>query len=252
MIKRSRPVVIGENSLKHRSGLLDFFKVKEAGCEISLLCRLFNVRLSTMHIGFNRRTATKVKDGLVQHKNRHRPTGHDGYVLHRESPGREFRQVVSKRDVQAFIDIVPDWPRLSERLERIVLASRSDGWDGAHEFYHREETGAIFLHAWRADLWTELTTSYFDSHQQILEALGVSFDRQENCVTCRFTEAQARAFTLLHVFMHELGHHYDRIHQKHRNSSKGEDYAERFANSRFEQLFPMYVGLFGHPSIAAS
>jgi hypothetical protein len=24
---------------------------------------------------------------------------------------------------------------------------------------------------------------------------------------CRFTEAQARAFMLLHVFLHELGHH---------------------------------------------
>jgi hypothetical protein len=204
-----------------------------------------------MHTGFNRRIATKVKDGRVQRKNRHRPTGHDGYVLDRESPGREFRHVVSKRDVQGFIDIIPDWPRLSERLERIVLASPRDGLDGAHEFYHREETGAIFLHAWRDDLWTDLTTAYFNSHQQIFEVLGVSYNRQDNCVTCRFTAAQARAFTLLHVFMHELGHHYDRIHQKHRCSSKGEDYAERFATSRFDQLFPAYVHVFGHPGRAA-
>jgi hypothetical protein len=203
-----------------------------------------------MHTGFNRRTATKVTNGRVQRKNRHRPTGHDGYVLDRESPGREFRHVVNKREVQVFIDIIPDWHRLSERLERIVLARRSDGWDGAHEFYHREETGAIFLHAWRDDLWTDLTTSYFDSHRQILEALGVSYDRRKDCVTCRFTEAQARAFTLLHVFMHELGHHYDRIHQKHRDSNKGEDYAERFATSRFEQLLPAYVRVFGHPNRA--
>jgi hypothetical protein len=92
---------------------------------------------------------------------------------------------------------------------------------------------------------------YFDSHQQIFETLGVSFDRQGDFVTCRFTEAQARAFTLLHVFMHELGHHYDYIHQKHRDSSKGEDYAERFATSRFEQLFPAYIRVFGHPGRAA-
>ena len=59
-----------------------------------------------MHAGFNRRTATKVKDGRVQRKNRHRPTGHDGYVLDRESPGRGFRHVLSKRDVQAFIDSI--------------------------------------------------------------------------------------------------------------------------------------------------
>ncbi len=204
-----------------------------------------------MHTGFNRRTATKVKDGRVQRKNRHRPTGHEGYVLDRESPGRGFRHVVSKRDVQAFIDIIPDWHRYSERLERIVLASRSDGCDGAHEFYHREETGAIFLHAWREDLWVDLTVPYFNSHQQVFEALGLSYDHGEECVTCRFTEAQARAFMLLHIFMHELGHHYDRIHQKHLDSSKGEDHAERFATSRFEQLFPPYVRVFGHPSRAA-
>src|SRR4051794_1699487 len=136
-----------------------------------------------MQAGFNRRTATKVKNGHVQRKNRHRPTGHDGYVLDRESPGRDFRHVVSKRDVQVFIDIIPDWGRLSERLERIVLAGHSADCDGAHEFYHREETGAIFLNAWRDDLWTDLTKVFFDRHAQIFETLGVSYDRREDSVT---------------------------------------------------------------------
>ncbi len=202
-----------------------------------------------MHPTFNRRTATKVKDGRVQRKNRQRPTGHDGHVLDRESPGRGFRHVVTKRDVQTFIDLVPDWHRLSERLERIVLASGSED-DGLYLFYNREETGAIFLHAWADDLWREIATPYFDAHQEIFERLGVSFVRGEDSVMCRFTEAQARAFMLLHVFMHELGHHQDRIHQKHFGSTKGEEYAERFATHRFNQLFPTYVRIFGHPSRA--
>ena len=196
---------------------------------------------------FNRRTATKVKGGCVQRKNRRRPTGHDGYVLDRESPGRGFRHVVTKRDVQAFIDIIPEWQRFSERLERIILASHSEEDDGAHEFYHREETGAIFLHAWPDDLWREFTTPYFDAHQEIFERLGVSCERFESRVTCRFTEIQACAFMLLHIFMHELGHHYDRTHQKHIGSTKGEDYAEMFATSRFEQLLPAYMRVFGNP-----
>jgi hypothetical protein len=53
---------------------------------------------------------------------------------------------------------------------------------------------------------------------------------------------------LLHVFMHELGHHFDKIHQKHIGSTKGEDYAERFATNRFAQLFPAYVCVFGNPA----
>ena len=200
-----------------------------------------------MRTSYNRRTATRIKDGRVQRKNRHLPTGLLGYVLDRESPGRVFRHVVSKRDVQTFIDVIPDFHRLCQRLERIVLACPTSGYDGAYEFYHREETGAIFLNAWPEDLWIELNIWYFDAHREIFLRLGVSHDRAEKTVMCRFTEAQARAFTLLHVFMHELGHHHDRLHQKHRDSTRGEDYAERFANNRFEQLYPVYIEVFSVP-----
>jgi hypothetical protein len=117
--------------------------------------------------------------------------------------------VVSKRDVQTFIEAIPDFHRLCQRLERIVLACRNSADDGVYEFYHREETGAIFLNAWPEDLWIDLNTWYFETHKETFLRLGVSHDRAEKTVLCRFTEAQARAFTLLHVFMHELGHHYD-------------------------------------------
>jgi hypothetical protein len=204
-----------------------------------------------MHNSYNRRTATKVKNGRVQRKNRHLPTGLQGHVLHRESPGRGFRHVVSKRDLQAFIDIIPGWDRLSDRLERIVLASPEGGYDGVCVFYHREETSAIFLNAWREDLWNWLTPKYFEAHRNIFVRLGVSHDVSESEVICRFTEAQARAFMLLHVFMHELGHHYDHLHQKHHDASRGEDYAENFATSRFDQLLPDYVRVFGDPATGA-
>ncbi len=199
-----------------------------------------------MRISYNRRTATKVKDGRIQRKNRHIPTGRLGYVLDRESPGRGFRHVLSKPDLQAFIDLIPDWDQLSRNLERIVLASRGTV-DAVYEFYHREETGSIFLHAWDEDLWVELTSEYFEAHADIFQRIGVSFDPVEGAVMCRFTEAQGRAFMLLHVFMHELGHHHDRLHQKHRHSTKGEDYAERFATGRFNTLFPGYVRVFEAP-----
>jgi hypothetical protein len=200
-----------------------------------------------MRASFNRRTATKVKGGRVQRKNRRALTSLQGYILDRESPGRGFRHVCSKRDIQAFIDIIPDFQDLSQRLERIVLAVSDLGQDGEYEFYHREETGAIFLNAWPEDLWVELPSEYFNAHESIFSVLGISYDRGEDFVVCRFTEAQARAFMLLHVFMHELGHHHDRLHQKHRASTRGEEYAERFATSRFEQLYPAYVRVFGDP-----
>ena len=168
-------------------------------------------------------------------------------MIDRESPGRGWRHVVTKKDLQSFIDLIPGWSLYSERLARIVLVPHDGESDGAHGFYHREETGVIHLNAWPEELWVELSPAYFQSHRSIFEKLDVPTSPTENGVTCHFTEAQARAFSLLHVFMHELGHHFDRIHQKHRSSSKGEDYAEQFANSRFDHLFARYIEVFGHP-----
>lgn len=203
-----------------------------------------------MRTSYNRRTATKVKNGRVQKKNRRIPTGTLGCVIDRESPGRGFQHVLSKRDLQTFIEIVPEWERLSERLERIVLTSGGD-CDGEYEFYHREETGAIFLHPWEEDLWLTWPLPYFNAHRTIFERFGVSFDEARESVWVRFTEAQARAFMLLHIFMHELGHHHDRINQKHHGASRGEAYAERFATNQFEQLYPAYVRVFGNPATSA-
>ena len=205
-----------------------------------------------MKTAFNSRTATKIKDGRVQPKNRNRPTGHEGYVIDRESAGRGYRHVVTKQDLQAFIDIIPEWSRFSERLERIVLADANQRADGSHHFYHKEETGVIFLNAWSTERWLDLRQSYFDAHKVLLERLGVTFSSHKSGVICHYTEAQARAFMLLHVFMHELGHHFDSIHQKHRRTTKGEDYAEEFANSRFEALFPRYISVFGDPRNGAN
>jgi hypothetical protein len=192
----------------------------------------------------------EVVDGKTRRKNRQVPTTHRGYVIDRESPGRGYRHVLTKRDLQAFLDLVPDWPSLSHRLERIVLAAGCID-DGYHEFYHREETGAIYLHAWNEELWVHLASPYFEGHRDIFQRLGVSFDAHEDGALCRFTEPQARAFVLLHVFMHELGHHRDRIQQKHRDSTRGEDYAERFANRYFAELLPAYIRTFGDPASGA-
>lgn len=204
-----------------------------------------------MRASYPRRTGTKVVDDETRRKNRHIPTGHRGYVLDRESPGKGCRHVVTKRQVLDFLDIIPDWPVLSHRLERIVLAAGDGSSDGYHSFYHREETGAIFLCAWDNDLWIPLTSTYFEAHRDLLLRLGVSCDAGDagNApVDCRFTEGQATAFVLLHVFMHELGHHWDTTHQKGRRSGRGEDYAEAFANRYLERLLPAYIRAFGDPA----
>ena len=200
-----------------------------------------------MHSSFNRRTATKVKDGRVQRKNRRARTFDQQLTIDRQSPGANARHVLSKRDLQTFIDLIPDWPRLSKGLKRIVLSAGDSGADAYYYFYHRDDTGAIYLHAWDQDLWVELSPKYFQDHAEVFGELGVSSNATETGVICRFTEDQARAFMLLHIFMHELGHHHHFLRMKHRSTKLDEDYAERFATARFHTLMPAYVKAFGDP-----
>lgn len=209
-----------------------------------------------MRGNYNRRTATKVKGGKVQRKNRRTFTCLERLVVDRESPGNGFRHIVTKADVLTFIELIPDWERLSDRLERISLVGAGKFYDGLYQFYSREESGVISLCAWPEDLWFDVSCEYFADHKVIFDRLGLAYENtrtakdnssETTIATCRFTETQAKAFILLHIFMHELGHHYDQIHQKHWGSSRGETYAEKFAMDRFDFLFPLYVAAFGDP-----
>jgi len=155
--------------------------------------------------------------------------------------------VVSKRDVQQFIDLIPEWKEYSRHLERIVLTA-DDESDGHHAFYHRERTGGIFLHAWSDDLWVEVYQDYFYEHAHVLKKLGVVHEKVDEDIRCHFSPAQARAFVLLHVFMHELGHHYDSLRYGPGEPRGGEQFAEDFANRHLDLLWPKYVAAFGDPS----
>ena len=207
-----------------------------------------------MHtIGFNRRTATKVRNGRVQRKNRHQFTTRLGYVIDRESPKKGFRHLVTKHDIREFVELIPDWEGLSVGLERIVLGGGDlkEQADGYYEHFHRERTGAVVLYAWHGDLWAPHTERYFTAHRHIYDLFRVPYTHEKDTWTCRFTEAQAKAFLLLHVFMHELGHHHDRMQYKQQDRCRGgEVYAEGFANARLPDMLSRYIARFGDPALA--
>lgn len=53
---------------------------------------------------------------------------------------------------------------------------------------------------------------------------------------------------LMHIFLHELGHHVDRLRSKKQNVMLGgEEFAEKYANERFTEIWPSYVKRFGTP-----
>ena len=54
-------------------------------------------------------------------------------VLERHRPGRGYRHILSKSDVERFIALLPDWDELSRGLEAIVLLAGNpeyQGWCG--------------------------------------------------------------------------------------------------------------------------
>ena len=197
----------------------------------------------------NRKTAPKVVGGKTQRKNRwaetpnYYNTPEASLVISRNRPGPGCRHVLLKRDVERFIEILPDWNELAKGLNAIVLDSgnlRCDGW-------HRP--GVVADCAWPRNLEIEMYCSYFEQHRSIFEQLGVPWEKlDDDGYLCEFTDSTVRAYQLLHILLHELGHHHDRMTTKSkRRASRGEGYAEHYAIEYAERIWERFLNEFGMP-----
>jgi hypothetical protein len=177
-----------------------------------------------------RKTTPKVKDGRVQKKNRHDITPNywntrqDELQLDTEKPGKGFKHFLKKRDIVKFLQILPNWEELNIELDAIILAEGggSDGW---------YSNGVLAICAWEKDKSVTLNKDYFNDHKDIFERLKLEYEIKSSGVICQFNEKQIIAYQLLHIFLHELGHHHDRVSTKEKidNAPRGERYAEDYA-----------------------
>jgi hypothetical protein len=203
---------------------------------------------------YNRRGTPKVKDGKVQKKNRYIQspnfylTDPSELQIERQNPGKGYRHLLDRYDIERFIRLIPEWQELSKGLSAIVLATNRVGADGWHEH------GVVHLCAWTEDLWKECAQWYFDDHADIFERLGVPHEQieieGEKCVRCFFDVDNAKAYQLMHILLHELGHHHDRITStRQERPVRGENYAEMFARKYEPEIFKRYMEVF-RPSFA--
>lgn len=185
---------------------------------------------------FNRKTTPEVRRGRVQKKNNWTET--PGYyttpqplpLVDRLRPGPGYRHLLKQRDVHRFIAILPDWNELSAGLSAIVLAPGEWNTSGYHV------PGVVHVCAWETELWHECTVAHYQEHRDIFERLGIPCELHSDYVLCKWTEPTARAYQLLHILLHELGHHHDRITTKSKlEASRGEPYAEAYAR-RYETV----------------
>lgn len=152
------------------------------------------------------------------------------------NPGRGFRHLVTRRELVKFLSLLPDWDDLAIGLDTIVLAKGStikDGW-------HRR--GIVAICAWEYKIWRTVSHAYFDGHVGLLDRMGVPVIREETGVVLCFSPPQAKAFQLLHVLLHELGHHHDRMTS---GASRGEAYAENYANEYADRIWDQYACVIG-------
>jgi len=196
---------------------------------------------------FHRKTTPKVAEGTVQKKNRTdlSPTAcspvSGGPAVQRLKPGFGYRHVLRQRDVTDFLRLLPDWERFSEGLNAVLLAPgnrRCDGW-------HRP--GVVAVCAWERGLWREMTWEGYRQHRCLFDRLEVPCEPTgDGYVVCRFTEAAVRAYQLLHVLLHELGHHHDRMTTRSQaDTCWGEGYAEGYAWEHERPVWDRYVAAFG-------
>ena len=205
----------------------------------------------------HRKVTPRVRDGRVASKNRAALTEPDSYALGaslqivKRAPGPGQVNVVDEHDVRRFLALLPDWPTLGAGIHAIVLDNELSDCDG----YYRGD-GVIHLSSWPRDITVDLNPEYVESHRAIFERIGIPFDPPKSppasgdgeepgaLVRCWFDPLTARDYLLMHVFLHELGHHEDVRTRRRGGHSRGEEFAESWAITRELNLWPYYRAVF--------
>lgn len=192
-----------------------------------------------------RKSAPKVRDGKVQKKNRWELSPH--YTINqgkpeiaREKPGPKAKHFLRIADIETFIGLLPNWDTLSVGLKAIVLSAAEEGCLGWHS------PGIVAVCAWDEGLVTEWSHDFIIEHKPVLDRINVEIEIQDSAYPeIRWTADSIKAFQLMHVLLHELGHHHDRMTTASKSSSsRGEWFAENFANQEAEKLWDSYYRVF--------
>jgi hypothetical protein len=200
---------------------------------------------------FHRNTAPRVRDGRVQKQNNWKPSPcpyrdpQPRLVIDRRRPGDGYRHFLMKRDITRFVSLIPSWNELSVGLEVIALDCGRPGRDG---WYDR---GVLGICAWPTEMSGPVGLVWYAEHDDFLHRIGARIEDHGpgGEVVIHWTPDTARAYQLCHVFLHELGHHADRMHtrMKKDNCPRGEDFAEDYAFDLEPLVLERYFDEFGLP-----
>jgi hypothetical protein len=195
---------------------------------------------------YNRRITPQVKLGQVQRKNRwgltpnYYNTPQKYPVFDKEKPGKGFVHLIRKQDLFDFIEILPDWGNIAVGLNAVVLSAGDYNCMGWHNF------GVVGIAAWEKEIeWDDCSQDFYEDHKDILDKLNVPCTEKKEGYLIGFDKDTAKAFQLIHIFIHELGHHHDRMNTKSKKSAaRGEGYAELYAKKYEDVIIEEYMTTF--------
>jgi len=190
----------------------------------------------------NRKTTPKVKGGRPLRKNNNKVTPNYWNTYQKEiqidarKPGKGYKHFLKKKDILTFIDLIPKWEIYSQHLDAVVLQNGSNYRDGVYYYL-----GVIGISAWPREMDIEVSNNYYQDHAALFGRLGVKVTQQDDYYFCEFNEDQIKGYQLLHIFLHELGHHFDRIKTRSKHAcARGEYFAESFAFEQEEKMWNRY------------
>ena len=194
----------------------------------------------------HRKTTPKVVEGAVLRKNNHVLTSNywntvqQDVIIDVEKPGKGYKHFLKKRDVIQFIELIPEWEIISQGLDAIVLTSSDIDCDGYYD-----NQGVVCISAWEKEQDLRLSKSYYADHAALFSRLGIKSSKVNKGYLCEFSVDQIKAYQLLHILLHELGHHFDRMQTKSKYcSARGENFAEEYAYRIEKQIWFDYQTAF--------
>ena len=176
----------------------------------------------------------------------HRAGGpkHGEVQIKKKRPGDGYKHLVTIADLKKFIALLPDWDELSNGLQAVVLAPGQDGGYGFYQFPNE----VIELLAWPRQMTRRTSEPFWAENLPILKRLGVACSAPDADGFRRifWSPEQARAFQLMNIFLHELGHHHDRMTSRRQKfCGRGEAYAENYARKYEAVIWQRYLRAFG-------
>lgn len=131
----------------------------------------------------------------------------------------------------------------TQQLPDAFLRTYGSAHDGALERKALERRGYL---VWSGMATATVNRAVYVVRERLRErSLRWYFGPVFDAVRLRWTEAQARAYQLLHIFFHEFGHHHDRMTTKRQvRGSRGESYAEAYARQYEDLIWDRYLRVF--------